>query len=92
MISVNEYFDAKVKSLGYENGGKSTIGVMEPGEYEFGTGAAEIMSVIEGELIALLPEATDWVSFKAGESFNVPGDSKFQVKAVGQTAYLCKYL
>lgn len=92
MISVNEYFDATVKSLGYENGGKSTIGVMEPGDYEFGTGAAEIMTVIEGELIALLPGTSEWVSFKSGESFDVPGDSSFKVKAVGQTAYLCKYI
>jgi len=92
MISVNEYFDATVKSLGYENGGKSTIGVMEAGEYEFGTGAAEIMTVIEGELVALLPEATEWLSFKAGESFDVPANSSFKVKAVGQTSYLCKYL
>jgi hypothetical protein len=38
MISVNEYFDKKVKSLGYTtNSGKSTVGVMEDGEYEFGT-------------------------------------------------------
>lgn len=91
MISANEYFDATVKSLGYENDGKSTVGVMEPGDYEFGTGAAEVMTVIEGELIALLPGATEWVSFKAGQSFDVPGDSSFKVKAVGQTSYLCKY-
>lgn len=92
MISVNEYFDATVKSLAYENKGKSTLGVMEPGEYEFGTEAAEIMTVIEGELIALLPEAKEWVSFTAGKSFNVPANSSFKVKAVGQTSYLCKYL
>ncbi|MGY6648621.1 pyrimidine/purine nucleoside phosphorylase [Wenyingzhuangia sp. IMCC45574] len=91
MISANEYFDATVKSLGYENDGKSTVGVMEPGDYEFGTGAAEVMTVIEGELIALLPGATEWISFKAGQSFDVPGDSSFKVKAVGQTSYLCKY-
>ena len=45
----------------------------------------------KGELIALLPGATEWVSFKAGQSFDVPGDSSFKVKAVGQTSYLCKY-
>ena len=56
MISSNEYFDGTVKSLGYTSAtGKSTIGVMEPGEYEFNTSAKETMNVVEGELIALLP-------------------------------------
>ena len=56
MISVNEYFDARVKSLGYTTTtGKSTVGVMEEGEYEFGTSTHETMIVIEGELITLLP-------------------------------------
>ncbi len=37
MITVNEYFDGAVKSLGYQtNEGKSTVGVMEEGEYKFG--------------------------------------------------------
>ncbi|WP_111707261.1 pyrimidine/purine nucleoside phosphorylase [Lutibacter citreus] len=92
MISVNEYFNATVKSLGYSSkNGKSTIGVMEDGEYEFGTSSHEKMTVIEGELIAQLPNTTDWKSFKAGESFEVEANSSFKVKSVGQTSYLCTY-
>ena len=65
MIDVNEYFNGTVKSLGYNSAeGKSTIGVIEPGEYEFGTSSHETMVVIEGELIALLPGQTEWKSFK----------------------------
>ncbi|MFT6880264.1 MAG: hypothetical protein ACJARG_001196, partial [Arcticibacterium sp.] len=46
MIKSSEYFDSRVKSLGYETTeGKSSIGVMEPGEYTFGTAAAEVMTV-----------------------------------------------
>lgn len=92
MISANEYFDAKVKSLGYETPqGKSTIGVMEEGDYEFGTSSHETMTVIEGELIALLPGASEEKSFKKGDSFEVEANSSFKVKAVGQTSYLCQY-
>ncbi len=92
MISANEYFDAKVKSLGYKSAtGNSTIGVMEEGEYEFGTSTHETMTVIEGELIALLPGETEWVSYKAGAKFEVDGNTSFKVKSVGQTAYLCQY-
>ena len=92
MISVNEYFNSKVKSLGYKSStGKSTVGVMEEGEYEFGTGTHETMIVIEGELIALLPGETEWKSFKAGTSFEVEANVTFKVKSVGQSSYLCRY-
>jgi len=92
MISANEYFDAKVKSLGYSTSiGKSTVGVMEEGEYEFGTSTHETMIVIEGELNALLPHETEWKSYKAGASFEVGANVSFKVKSVGQSSYLCKY-
>lgn len=92
MISVNEYFDSKVKSLGYKTSvGKSTVGVMEEGEYEFGTSTHETMIVIEGELIAQLPGETEWKSFKAGSSFEVQANATFKVKSIGQSSYLCRY-
>lgn len=92
MISSNEYFDAKVKSLGYTtSNGKSTVGVMEEGEYEFGTSTHETMIVIEGELMALLPGETVWKSFKPGASFEVGANIRFKVKSIGQSSYLCRY-
>jgi purine/pyrimidine-nucleoside phosphorylase len=92
MINVNEYFDGTVKSLGYDSAeGKSTIGVIEAGEYEFGTSSHETMVVIEGELIAQLPGSEAWTSFTNGQSFEVPANSSFKVKANSQTSYLCKY-
>ncbi|MDB5109082.1 MAG: hypothetical protein JWR67_196 [Mucilaginibacter sp.] len=92
MINVNEYFEGAVKSLAYDSAeGKSTIGVIEAGEYEFGTSSHETMTVIEGELTALLPGAQNWVVFKNGQSFEVEADSSFKVKSSGQSSYLCKY-
>ena len=92
MINVNEYFNGTVKSLGYDSSeGKSTIGVIEPGEYEFGTSSHETMIVIEGELVALLPGQAEWKSYKNSESFEVPANSSFKVKSTAQTSYLCKY-
>ena len=53
MITISEYFEGAVKSLGYQSPeGKSTIGVIESGEYEFGTLMHETMLIIEGELEA----------------------------------------
>lgn len=92
MINVNEYFGGAVKSLAYNAAdGKSTIGVIETGEYEFGTSTPETMTVIEGELIALLPGETEWKSYTNGQSFKVPSGTSFKVKTERQSSYLCKY-
>ncbi|MFD2286880.1 DUF1255 family protein [Pedobacter petrophilus] len=92
MITENQYFDGNVKSLGYTTAeGKSTVGIINPGEYEFGTADKEIMYIVEGELSALLPEQTDWKIFKAGSQFEVPANASFKVKTDVQTAYLCQY-
>lgn len=92
MISANEYFDGNVKSLGYESAeGKSTLGVMEAGEYEFGTSMHEIMTVVQGELVVQLPGENEWKSFKAGESFEVDANKSFKVKTSVASSYLCQY-
>ena len=91
MITVNEYFDGAVKSLGYENNGKSTVGVIDTGEYEFGTSTHETMIVVEGEMEVLFAGQTEWKTFRAGEKFEIDANSSFKVKIVGQVSYLCKY-
>lgn len=92
MIQENQYFEGNVKSLGYATAeGKSTIGIINAGEYEFGTAQKEIMYIIEGSLSALLPESNEWKDFNKGSSFEVPANSSFKVKAQVQTAYLCQY-
>jgi purine/pyrimidine-nucleoside phosphorylase len=92
MISVNEYFGGNVKSLGYatENG-KSTVGVMNEGEYEFSTGSAETMTVIQGKMEVKIKGEEDINIYEDGESFDVPANSKFWVNVLFQTSYLCEY-
>lgn len=92
MFKVNEYFDGKVASLAFREADKeATIGVMAVGEYEFGTGLAEVMTVVSGELIVLLPGQSEWQHFAAKSAFDVPANSKFQVKVEVETAYFCQY-
>ena len=92
MFKTNEYFDGKVKSIALESvEGKSTIGVMAAGEYEFGTSTVEVMTVISGTLSVKLPEDKDWKVYKKFDSFIVAKDSKFKVKAEEDTPYLCLY-
>ncbi|WP_392558975.1 pyrimidine/purine nucleoside phosphorylase [Orbus mooreae] len=94
MLTVNEYFTGKVKSISFTNAtsGESSVGVMVPGEYTFSTNKAEEMTVISGSLNVLLPSAKDWQIFEAGQIFHVQAKSEFNVQVVEPTAYLCRYL
>ncbi len=93
MLTQNAYFDGKVRSVGFErNGRRATVGVVDAGEFHFGTDAAERMTVTSGELWAKLPGEAAWRAFPAGTSFEVPGKSGFEVKAAAPAAYLCEYL
>jgi uncharacterized protein YaiE (UPF0345 family) len=92
MFKVNEYFDGKVKSLGFETKNEVvTIGVMDAGEYEFGTATVEHMTVTSGQMTVLLPGETDWKTFQEYETFVVEKDSKFKVKVDEPTSYKCVY-
>jgi uncharacterized protein YaiE (UPF0345 family) len=92
MLKVNEYFDGTVKSIGFQTAeGPATVGVMAPGDYEFGTSTKEIMSVVSGALTVRLPGSESWREFKAGETFEIEKDRKFQLKVAVDTAYLCLY-
>ncbi|OZG72542.1 hypothetical protein BTA51_15610 [Hahella sp. CCB-MM4] len=92
MFNVNEYFDGKVKSIAFQTATlPATVGVMAPGDYEFGTSQHETMTVVSGELTVLLPGQDEWQSFTPGQNFEVPANSKFQLKVTVDTAYLCTY-
>jgi uncharacterized protein YaiE (UPF0345 family) len=89
----SKYFDDRVQSLGFErNGRRTTVGVVAPGEYHFGTEGAERMTVVSGELLARLPSSEQWRVYPAGTSFEVPARSGFDVKAIEPAAYCCEFL
>lgn len=92
MFRVNEYFEGKVKSLAFTTeDGPATIGVMAAGDYEFGTSTKEIMTVITGKMLVKLPGSEVWKEFRAGDTFEVPANQKFQLKIPADTSYLCLY-
>jgi uncharacterized protein YaiE (UPF0345 family) len=90
----NVYFDGKVTSrtILFPNGDKKTLGVMLPGDYEFGTELAEDMEILQGDLDILLPHSTDWKKILPGETFHVPANSKFKLKIKTTTDYCCSYI
>jgi len=92
--AANIYFDGKVTSrvVTFPDGSVKTLGIMLPGDYEFGTEKAELMEILAGELTVKLPGAADWQTIKGGQSFDVPANSKFQLKVTAVTDYCCSYL
>ncbi len=90
----NVYFDGNVASrtIVFPDGSRKTLGIMLSGEYEFSTGAKEIMEIISGELEVLLPEEDDWKTIQGGETFEVPAQSKFSLKVRELTDYCCSFI
>ncbi len=90
----NVYFDGKVTSrtVILAGGERKTLGIMLPGDYEFGTGDKEVMEILSGKLEVLLPGSTGWLSLKEGTTFEVPAHSKFQLKVKEITDYCCSYV
>jgi len=93
MLKHNAYFEGRVQSVGFErHGRRMTAGVVDTGEFHFGTEAPERMTVVSGELWARLPGDPGFRAFPAGTSFEVPAKSGFDVKAAAPAAYLCEFL
>ena len=90
----NIYFEGRVSSrtILFPDGSKKTLGVMLPGDYEFGTAEKEIMEIISGDLEVLLPGASEWKKVKDGETFEVVAQSKFSLKIKKVTDYCCSYI
>lgn len=90
----NIYFNGAVAShtVLFADGTKKTLGVMQPGEFEFSTGKAEIMEILSGELDLLLPGSSDWKPVKGGESFDVPAQSSFTMRVKTVSDYCCSFI
>ncbi|MCF7982108.1 MAG: pyrimidine/purine nucleoside phosphorylase [Pseudomonadales bacterium] len=92
MFKVNEYFDGKVKSIAFQTDTlPATVGVMAPGEYDFGTSQKETMTVVSGALTVKLPQQDKWQVFNSGDQFVVAANQNFQLRVAVDTAYLCTY-
>jgi uncharacterized protein YaiE (UPF0345 family) len=90
----NIYFGGNVTSrtVKFGDGTYKTLGIMMPGDYEFGTEAPELMEIMEGDVEVLLPRSSEWKRIRGGESFEVPANASFQIRVKKPTDYCCSYL
>ena len=92
MIKLNQYFDGKVKSLGFElDGTPYTVGIILAGDYTFSTEKEEHLQVVAGEIEVQLPGGA-WKKIKKAEVVIIPAKLHFDIKARNTAAYICAYI
>jgi uncharacterized protein YaiE (UPF0345 family) len=89
----NVYFDGKCvsHSLTLADGTKKSVGVVLPATLTFNTGAPEIMECVAGGCEYLLAGSTTWQKSNPGDTFNVPGNSSFQIRVSEAYHYICHF-
>jgi purine/pyrimidine-nucleoside phosphorylase len=90
----NIYFEGRVVShtLRFSDGSKKTLGLIYPGSFEFKTDAAERMAITSGECRVRQAGQSEWKAYRAGEMFDVPPKSSFEIAVVtGITEYVCSF-
>ena len=89
----NVYFDGKCVShtVILADGTRKTVGVVLPSSLTFNTGAPEIMECVGGTCRVRLKGESEWASYSSGESFNVPGNSSFDIACDEPYHYVCHF-
>jgi len=94
LAKANVYFDGRVVShtVLLADGSKKTLGVIYPGEYHFGTDAAERMDIVAGRCRVRLDGTSEWRDYGEGSFFRVPGKSGFDIAVTSDIAeYVCSF-
>ncbi|CAL94801.1 pyrimidine/purine nucleoside phosphorylase [Azoarcus olearius] len=90
----NVYFDGKCvsHSVRFADGTGKSVGVILPSILTFNTGAPEVMEGVAGSCRVRLKGETTWNTYGAGESYQVPGNSSFDIEVVGEPYhYICHF-
>ena len=90
----NVYFDGKCVShtVTLPDGSRKSVGVILPATLTFNTGAPEVMETVAGECQIKLAGQSEWTRYGAGQSFDVPGNSSFEIKVEGTPYhYICHF-
>jgi uncharacterized protein YaiE (UPF0345 family) len=90
----NVYFDGKCVShtVQFADGTKKSVGVILPSTLTFNTGAPEIMETVSGTCRVKLAGESEWKTYSAGQSFDVPANSSFDIEVLGDPYhYVCHF-
>ena len=89
----NVYFDGKCVShtVFLADGTRKTVGVILPSTLTFNTGAPEVMEGVGGSCRVRLRGENEWTTWGEGQSFQVPGDSSFEIACDEPYHYVCHF-
>lgn len=87
------YFDGKCVSHGvtFPDGTKKSVGVVLPSVLTFNTGAPETMECVAGSCDYRLDGTDAWLSSQPGDTFSIPGNSKFEIRVTDAYHYICHF-
>ena len=91
----NVYFEGRVIShtIITTDGSRKTLGLIYPGEYHFGTDAAERMDITDGACEVRLDGTSETKTYARGSFFEVPAKSGFTISVkYGICQYVCSFL
>jgi uncharacterized protein YaiE (UPF0345 family) len=93
MFQLKKYHGERVQSLTYDDGKKAfSVGIITPGEYEFGAIKKEVTTVTSGEINVWVEGVEGWNVYKMGENFTVPGHKNFKFRVDEISSYICFYV
>ena len=92
-MRANVYHDGKVnsRSIITSDGEMKTLGIMLPGLYRFNTEAPEVIDITQGRCRVRVADGSDWQEYSAGETFQIPGNSHFEIEVTELLDYVCHF-
>ena len=89
----NVYFAGKCVShtVILADGARKTVGVILPSTLTFNSGAPEVMEGVGGSCRVRLKGENEWTTWTTGQSFQVPGDSSFEIACDEPYHYVCHF-
>lgn len=89
----NVYFDGRCIShtVLLADGTRKSVGVILPAKLSFETGAPEVMEIVAGRCRVRLPGSDATQEYVGGQSFSVPGQSRFEIEALEPVHYVCHF-
>lgn len=89
----NVYFDGKCVShtVILPDGSRKSVGVIFPASLTFNTEVPEVMELNAGVCRVRLQGEDNWKTYRAGDTFNVPGNSRFDIDVEEMLDYVCHF-
>lgn len=93
MKTANVYFGGKCIShtVMLSDGTRKSVGVILPSTLTFRTGSPEIMELEQGRCRVRLAGEDTWKDYAGGGSFEVAGNSSFDIEVLEDLHYVCHF-